>query len=89
LAALRGVFSAQSSCLTQQTIDYAGFAVGRDFDKRPILSGMLTFKPQLGLLLPVLLPIAGRRRVIASAVVTTIILAALTASWFGSDVWVE
>jgi alpha-1,2-mannosyltransferase len=62
-------------------------------DRRPILSGilfgMLTIKPQFGLLLPVLLLITGRWRVIAAAVVTTIALFAATALWFGPDVWIE
>ena len=44
-----------------------------NLDRRPILSGilfgMLTIKPQFGLLLPVLLLITGRWRVIAAAVV--------------------
>ncbi len=62
-----------------------------NLERRPIVSGILfgilTVKPQFGLLLPVLLLTTGRWRVIAAAVVTTIALVAATALWFGPDVW--
>jgi alpha-1,2-mannosyltransferase len=64
-----------------------------NLDRRPtlagILFGILTIKPQFGLLLPVMLVLTGRWRVIASAVVTTAVLVAATALWFGADVWTE
>jgi len=64
-----------------------------NIDRRPIRSGLLfgvlTVKPQFGLLLPVLLAMTGRWRVIAAATVTAVTLAGLTSLWFGADVWLE
>lgn len=64
-----------------------------NLDRRPVLAGMLfgilTIKPQLGLLLPVLLIVTARWRVIVAAVATTVVLAAATAIWFGVDVWAD
>lgn len=60
-------------------------------ERRPvvagILFGLLTYKPQFGLLIPIAL-LAGRCwTAIASAVVTTIALAALSAAVFGTGAW--
>ena len=58
---------------------------------RPVLAGiclgLLSYKPQYGLLFPIVLIAAAQWRVFASAAVTTIVLAA--ASWlaFGTDSW--
>ncbi len=52
-----------------------------------VLFGLLTYKPQLGLLVPVALLAAGQWRCIAAATATTIILAAVAAAAFGSAVW--
>ncbi len=64
-----------------------------NLDRRPLLSGILfgilTVKPQFGLLLPVLLVMTGRWRVIAAAVVTTALLVGATSLWFGADIWTE
>ncbi len=64
-----------------------------NLDRRPILAGVLvgilTIKPQFGLLLPVLFLVTCRWRVIASAGVTTLALAAAAALWFGTDVWLD
>jgi len=60
-------------------------------ETRPILAGValgaLTFKPQLGLLFPLILVLTGRWRVVFSAAATTILLAGLAALAFGIDVW--
>jgi hypothetical protein len=62
-------------------------------DRRPILAGvlfgLLTIKPQLGLLLPVMLVLTGRWRVIAAAAATIVALAALTSAAFGVKVWAD
>jgi alpha-1,2-mannosyltransferase len=62
-------------------------------DRRPVLAGVLfgilTVKPQLGLLLPVVLLLERRWVTIASAIATTAVLAAVTAMLFGWNVWIE
>jgi len=52
-----------------------------------ILFGLLTVKPQFGLLVPLVLLVEKRWKVIASAAVTTVALAALSAVVFGSELW--
>jgi hypothetical protein len=62
-------------------------------DRRPVLAGvlfgMLSIKPQLGFLLPVMLVLTGRWRVIAAAAVTIVAQAALTCLAFGTKVWTD
>ncbi|MEZ5896541.1 MAG: glycosyltransferase family 87 protein [Parvularculaceae bacterium] len=59
--------------------------------KRPILSGVLlgvlTIKPQYGLMAPVLLAATGQWRAIAAAAITTIALVLLSVAAFGVDSW--
>ena len=59
--------------------------------RRPLLAGvlfgLLTFKPHLGLMIPICL-LAGRQwSAIGAAVVTAVLLAVLTAVCFGLDSW--
>ncbi len=58
---------------------------------RPILAGMLfgllTYKPQFGILLPVALVAAGQWRCIAAACATTAGLVAVTIAAFGASAW--
>jgi hypothetical protein len=60
-------------------------------DRRPVLAGilfgMLSIKPQLGLLLPVMLALTGRWRTIAAAAATIALLAAAAGLVFGPKVW--
>jgi alpha-1,2-mannosyltransferase len=60
-------------------------------DRRPVLAGvlfgMLTIKPQLGVLLPLMLLLTGRWRTIAAAAATTAALLAATTIAFGPRVW--
>jgi hypothetical protein len=62
-------------------------------DRRPILAGILfgilSIKPQLGLLLPVVLVMTGRWRTIAAAAATVVALVAATAAIYGVDIWTE
>jgi hypothetical protein len=62
-------------------------------DRRPVLAGVLfgilTVKPQLGLLLPVMLLLERRWVTIVSAVTTVAALVVATAMAFGWDVWIE
>ncbi len=62
-------------------------------DRRPILAGVLfgilTVKPQLGLLLPVVLLLERRWLTIASAIITSAILFAVTGMLFGWNIWLD
>ncbi|MDF0582328.1 glycosyltransferase family 87 protein [Bradyrhizobium yuanmingense] len=81
------VFLGQNGFLTAALL-IGGLA---NLERRPILAGILfgilTIKPQLGLLLPIVLVLGGHWRVIGSAVVTTVFLVAATAAWFGPEIW--
>jgi alpha-1,2-mannosyltransferase len=59
--------------------------------KRPLLSGvlfgLLAYKPQFGLLIPVALMAAGQWRIIIAAGVTVLALAGAAALAFGADIW--
>ena len=52
-----------------------------------ILLGLLTYKPQLGILIPFALLAAGHWRAILSATATTTIVIAASASLFGIETW--
>jgi hypothetical protein len=52
-----------------------------------VLFGLLTYKPQLGLLVPVALVAAKLWRALAGAVVTAILLVGLTSLLFGAAIW--
>lgn len=60
-------------------------------DKRPIFSGILfglvSYKPQFGVLIPLVLIVSGRWRTFAAAVVTVATLAIGVTIAFGTDVW--
>lgn len=60
-------------------------------DKKPILAGicfgLLTVKPQLGILLPFLFLWERQWQTIASACVTTLALVAISSLAFGNDAW--
>jgi alpha-1,2-mannosyltransferase len=83
------VFYGQNGFLT------AALLIGglTQLDRRPILAGILfgilTIKPQLGMLLPVVLIMTWRWRTIAAASLTAAVLAAATALWFGPHIWVD
>ena len=60
-------------------------------DRRPwlagILFGCLAYKPQFGVLIPLVLAASGRWRVFASATITVAALALVVTLAFGVDVW--
>lgn len=60
-------------------------------DRRPVIAGilfgLLTFRPQLGLLVPLVLMATGRWRVFASASATTLGLVAVSLLLFGYQAW--
>jgi hypothetical protein len=88
-AALLCVISGQSSLISAAMLVTIFFWL----DRRPIaagvLIGLLTLKPQLGILFPVMLIASGRWRVFASAAMTTLALAAATAFVFVPQVWID
>jgi hypothetical protein len=63
----------------------------RLLERRPLLAGvlfgLLTYKPQFGLLVPVALLAAGRWRCIAAACATTAALVVLDTAMFGRSIW--
>jgi alpha-1,2-mannosyltransferase len=60
-------------------------------DRRPavagLLFGLLAYKPQFGIMIPLALAATGRWRVFFSAAVTVVLLALATLLAFGSEVW--
>jgi alpha-1,2-mannosyltransferase len=60
-------------------------------DSRPILAGvlfgLLSYKPQFGVMIPVVLIASARWRTFTSATATVLLLAIVTTLAFGSEVW--
>jgi hypothetical protein len=60
-------------------------------DRRPALAGIclgcLSYKPQLGIVVPLALAVAGRWRCFAAAAATVLVLAAAATAAFGADIW--
>jgi alpha-1,2-mannosyltransferase len=83
------VFFGQNGFLTAALL-IGGLA---NLDRRPIFSGILfgilTVKPQFGLLLPALLLLTTRWRVMVAAAATAATLVLVTSIWFGADIWLE
>ena len=88
-AAMLCVISGQSSLITAAML----ITIFVWLDRRPIVAGiligLLTLKPQLGILFPVMLIASARWRVFASAAVTALALVAATALVFGPQVWID
>jgi glycosyl transferase family 87 len=61
-------------------------------DRRPLLAGVLlgclAYKPQFGLLVPLVLAATGRWRAVAAAAATILAIAGLTWAVFGADVFI-
>jgi len=85
--ALWNVSAGQNAFLTTALI---GGALGL-LERHPALAGaclgLLTFKPQLGVLFPLVLAATGRWRVFFAAAAVALALAALSWLAFGSDPW--
>jgi len=83
------IISGQSSLITAAML----VTIFAWLDRRPlaagVLIGLLTLKPQLGILFPVMLIASARSRVFASAAVTTLVIAGATALVFGPQVWID
>ncbi len=60
-------------------------------DRRPLLAGillgLLVYKPQYGLMLPIVLAVSGRWRCFAAAAATVVLLTIATTLTFGVSVW--
>jgi hypothetical protein len=88
-AAVFCLMSGQSSFLTAAAL----IAIFAWQDRRPIVAGiligLLTLKPQLGFLLPVMLAASDRWRVFTVASITAITLVALTTALFGPHIWLD
>jgi len=88
-AAVFCLISGQSAFITAAML----ITIFTCLDRKPIsagvLLGLLTLKPQLGLLFPVMLIASGRWRVLIAAAVTAIAIAGLTAVLFGPEVWMD
>jgi glycosyl transferase family 87 len=86
-AALLCVLSGQSSLLTTAAL----LAIFAQLDKRPLLAGvligLLTVKPQLGILFPFALIASGRWRVFVAAGVTAVLLLAASVALGGIESW--
>jgi len=86
-AALLCVVSGQSSLLTTAAL----LAIFASLDQRPVIAGvligLLTVKPQLGVLFPVALIASGRWRVFGWAAVTTLALFAASIAVGGLESW--
>jgi hypothetical protein len=88
-AALFCLISGQSSFLATALM-IAVFAL---LDRKPyaagVLIGLLSIKPQLGILFPFMLMASGRWRVFIAAAATTLALVGITAALFGQQVWID
>lgn len=85
---ISGIIHGQNAVLNTALLAGALGALDRD---RPVLAGiligLLSYKPQLGILIPIAL-LAGREyRAFASAAVTTVLFAGTSWVVFGTEVW--
>jgi alpha-1,2-mannosyltransferase len=72
------------------TATLIGLALVR-LDRRPILAGvlfgLLSYKPQFGVMIPLVLIASARWRALTSAAATVLVLAIVTTLTFGVDIW--
>jgi hypothetical protein len=83
----QAIITGQNGLLTAALLALAGgFA-----EKRPVIAGvaagLLTVKPQLGVLIPFAFAAAGCWRAVLWAAVTSLALAALSVAAFGPEIW--
>lgn len=88
-AALMCLISGQSAFVTGAVL-ISAFGL---LDRRPLaagpLIGLLSIKPQLGLLFPFFLIASGRWKVFIAAAMTTLAIVAITTAIFGHQVWLD
>src|SRR5439155_13046111 len=81
------ILSGQSGLLAAALFAGGVRLAGRAPVASGIMFGLLTFKPQLGLLVPVALVAARLWRTIAAAIATAVLLIVVTSLLFGADIW--
>lgn len=85
--AFLAVITGQTGLLTASLIALAAAYA----DRRPLIAGiaagLLTVKPQLGLLIPIAFAAAGCWRAFAAAAVTALLLGAASVAAFGAEPW--
>ncbi|WOH39203.1 glycosyltransferase family 87 protein [Thalassotalea fonticola] len=80
-------------CYGQNALLSTGLMAGALFyiDRKPLLSGLLigllTFKPHLGVLIPLVLMLTGRWRVFLAASLTFVSLVLISSLAFGIEIW--
>ncbi len=88
-AAVFCLISGQSSFVTAAIL----LTIFACLNRRPVLAGillgLLTLKPQLGVLFPVMLAASGRWRVFLVASATGLLIVAATTALFGPQVWID
>lgn len=88
-AALVNIFAGQNGFFTAALM-IGGLSL---MDRRPVAAGilfaLLTVKPQLGLLVPLMLLLTARWRCLIAASVSTLLIAGVTAAIFGAQVWID
>jgi len=88
-AAIFGLMSGQLALFVTAII----LSVFACVDRRPLLAGcliaLLSVKPQLALLFPVMLLAGGYRRAFFAAAIATLAIVAITALVFGPQVWID
>ena len=84
---LWGAYTVQDGFLTAALIGGSLYSIERRPAVAGILLGLLSYKPHLGILFPLVLLCAGRWRVFASAALTVVGLVAVSAAVFGLEAW--
>ncbi|BEQ13678.1 hypothetical protein FAK_07440 [Desulfoferula mesophila] len=77
----------QNAFLTTGLLAGALYYLDRKPDVAGIMLGLLTFKPHLGIIIPIVLIATGHWRVFVVATVTTLALAAASLAFFGLETW--
>lgn len=86
-AALNNIIFGQTGALTAALLLGALLFAGRRQIGSGVFAGLLTVKPQLGLLIPICLLAARNWRAIATAIIVALTLAVTTSALFGWDVY--
>lgn len=86
-AVFQTVITGQTGFLTGALFALAGYAPRRNPILSGVAAGLLTVKPQLGILLPIAYAACGAWRAFSVAALTALGLAAFSLALFGGDAW--